>query len=75
MAAGIRCCRVLAILVVVADPGEERAVAAALRLLPVLLPAEPGQVEIGVGADELVRTAGIGRVGVEDLPAVLAGRR
>ena len=39
------------VLVVAADPGHERAVTATRRLLPVLLSAERGEVQIGVGTE------------------------
>src|SRR5260370_21239892 len=55
-----------------ASAGERRVAAAdgfdaALGLLPVLLAAEGGQVEQGIGADEGVGAAAVGRGGVEDL--------
>src|SRR5271168_3988920 len=58
-----------------ASAGERRVAAAggfdpALGFLPVLLAAEGGQVEQGVGAAEGVGPAAVGRVGVEDLVAV-----
>src|SRR5260370_30925460 len=43
---------------------------AAVGVLPVLLAAEGGQVEQGIGADEGVGAAAVGRVGVEDLIAL-----
>ena len=44
-----------------------RPVAPSGRLLPRLLPAERGQVEVGVGATGLLQTAGECGVGVEHL--------
>src|ERR1700685_4171968 len=58
-----------------ASAGDRRVAAAdgfdaALGLLPVLLAAEGGQVEQGVGAAEGVGAPAVGRVGVEDLVAL-----
>ena len=41
-----------------------------LRLLPVLVPAERGEVEQRVRADGRVGSAGVGRVGMDNLVAV-----
>src|ERR1022692_3906902 len=58
-----------------AGVGTVRPAHPALRLLPVLHPAERGQVEQRIAAADLVGPAGKGRVGVEVVVEVASQRR